>query len=117
MSVAYLGAKIFHEEVKAGGSVWVARSSHNSIYAVEIDHSGFSLPVWSNSERVAAFLRSARLVGPKYQPHALPVELFATTWLGDPGKAIVELQINPDGKSSRVLVMGPEEFLAAHAQP
>jgi hypothetical protein len=110
MTVEYLGARIFLEESKAAGEIWVARSTLNNIYAVSIDHAGFSLPVWSSSERVGAFLKNARLIGPQYEPHAIALEVFTTSWLSDLGKGIVELQINPEGKSSRVLVMSPDEF-------
>jgi Protein of unknown function (DUF2750) len=113
MTVEYLGARIFLDETGAAGEIWVARSSLGSIYAVSIDRAGFSLPVWSSSGRAAEYLKNARLVGPKYEPHAIAVEVFTAEWLSDQGKAIVELQINPDGKSSRVLVMSPDEFRAA----
>jgi hypothetical protein len=113
MTVEYLGARIFLDEIGATGEIWVARSSLNSIYAVSIDRAGFSLPVWSSSGRSAEYLRNARLVGPKYEPHAVSLEAFTAEWLSDQRKAIVELQINPDGKSARVLVMSPDEFRAA----
>jgi len=113
MAVEYLGARIFLEELKLTGEIWLAKSSHGSIYAVGIDRTGFSLPVWSGNERVAEFLKNARLVGPKYAPHAVSLGVFTQEWLSDQGKAIVELQINPDGKSTRVLVMSPDEFRAA----
>jgi len=116
MAVEYLGEKIFLEEIKGSGELWVARSKYNSIYAVEIDHAGFSLPVWSSTARVTTFLQNARLVGPKYEPYPVPMEKFIATWLADKAKAIVELQINPDGKSPRVLVMSPDEFLATQGQ-
>ena len=116
MTVEYLGARIFLEESKVAGEIWVARSSLNSIYAVSIDRTGFSLPVWSGNERAAEFLRNARLVGPKYEPYAVPLEVFSLEWLSDQGKAIVELQINPDGKSARVLVMSPDEFRSAQGE-
>lgn len=116
MKVEYLGEKRFLEEIKGTGEVWVAKSSYSSIYAVEIDHTGFSLPVWSNSSRVTSFLENARLIGPKYEPHAVALGHFTMAWLSDKGKAIVELQINPDGKSTRVLVMSPAEFLVTQGQ-
>ena len=113
MTVEYLGARIFLDEIGAAGEIWVARSSLNSIYAGSIDRAGFSLPVWSGKERVAEFLKNALLVGPKYEPHPVSLEVFTQGWLSDKGKAIVELQINPDGKSARVLVMSPDEFRVA----
>jgi hypothetical protein len=116
MTVEYLGERIFLEEIRATGELWVARSSHSSIYAVEIDRTGFSLPVWSSTLRAADFLNNARLIGPKYEPHAVSLEVFTAAWLADQGKAIVELQINPDGKSTRVLVMSPDEFRATQGQ-
>jgi len=116
MTVEYLGERIFLEESTAAGEIWVARSTLNSIYAVSIDRAGFSLPVWSCSERVVAFLKNARLIGPKYEPHAIALEVFTASWLSDLGKGIVELQINPEGKSARVLVMSPDEFRAAQGE-
>lgn len=116
MSVEYLGEKIFLQEIKASGEIWVARSSHRNIYAVPIDHSGFSLPVWSCDWRVAEFLKNARLVGPKYEPNAISLEVFTAAWLSDQGMAIAELQINPDGRSTRVLVITPDELRAAQGQ-
>ena len=47
MSVAYIGEKLFLEEVKATGLVWVARGLHRNVYAVAVDQTGFSLPVCS----------------------------------------------------------------------
>lgn len=116
MKVEYLGEKIFLEEIRGTGEVWVAMNSYHSIYAVEIDRTGFSLPVWSNSSRVTSFLENARLIGPKYEPHEVALGHFTMAWLSDKGKAIVELQINPDGKSTRVLVMSPAEFLVTQGQ-
>jgi len=113
MTVEYLGEKIFYQEINAAGEVWIARGVHRNIYAVEIDRQGFSLPVWSCRWRADEFLKNARLVGPKYEPEAVPLGVFAATWLSDQGMAIVELQINPEGKSPRVLVMSPDEFRAA----
>jgi len=117
MDIAYLGEKIFLEEVKATGQVWVARGIYRNIYSLEIDTTGFSLPVWSNREKVVAFLQNARLVGTRYEPHAVPVEVFTTAWLSDKMMAISELQINPDGKTTRVLVLTAEEFTATQASP
>jgi hypothetical protein len=114
MTVGYLGEKIFQNEVAAAGEVWVARSAYKSVYAVEVDRTGFSLPVWSNRERAVEFLKNALLGGPKYEPHPVPLELFTRTWLSDRMMAISELQINPDGKTSRVLALTAEEFAAAH---
>jgi uncharacterized protein DUF2750 len=115
MVIEYLGERLFLEEVKAGGQVWVARSIHNSIYAMEIDQSGFSLPVWSKRKRIVEFLQNARLVGPRYEPHAIPVETFTKAWLSDKMMAIAELQINPDGITTRVLILTTEEFTATQA--
>ncbi len=113
MSVEYLGEKIFLQEIGAGGEVWVARGGYRNIYAMEIDNLGFSLPVWSNRERVVAFLQNARLLGPPYEPHAIPLDVFTNAWLSDKMKAIAELQINPDGKATRVLCLTTEEFTAS----
>lgn len=112
MSIEYLGAKIFLDEINQTEQLWVARNEFRKIYAVEIEQHNFSLPVWSDSDKVSEYLTNARLIGPPYQPHAIPLAEFTLTWLSDPARAIAELQINPDGKSSRVLVMTKEEFQA-----
>ena len=112
MSVEYLAEKIFFKELVASGQLWVARSVYHNIYAVELDQHGVSLPVWSSRERVVDFLQQARLVGPKYQPDAVSVEVFTTAWLGDQRMAIAELQLNPDGKSHDVRLHEPVERLA-----
>jgi Protein of unknown function (DUF2750) len=117
MTVEYLGEKVFLQEVGDAGLIWVARSIHQSIYAMEIDRTGFSLPVWSKEERVREFLKNSLLVGPKYEPHAVPLDVFTNAWLSDKMKAIAEVQINPDGKTTRVLVLTTEEFLAAQTAP
>jgi hypothetical protein len=114
MSIEYLGEKIFRDEVEAAGQVWVARGLYKNIYALEIDPTGFSLPVWSNRERVVEFLKNARLVGPKYEPEAVLLAIFTESWLSDKMMAISELQINPDGKTTRVLVLTAEEFKTTH---
>lgn len=113
MSVEYIREMAFLQEVKAAGQVWVARSSSMNIYSMEIDQMGFSLPVWSNRERVVEFLQNARLVGATYAPHAVPLEVFINAWLSDKTMAIAELQINPDGKTPRALVLTVEEFTSA----
>ncbi len=110
MSIEYLGEKIFRNEVEAAGEVWVARGVHKNIYAVEIDRTELSLPVWSSRERVVEFLKNARLLGPKYEPEAVSLDVFTQAWLSDWMMAIAELQINPDGKTTRVLVYTVEEF-------
>jgi len=110
MTIEYYGEKQFYQEIKAGGVVWVARSIYKNIYALELDKSGLSLPVWSTRERVISFLNTARLVGPKYEPDSVPLDVFANAWLSDQAMGISELQINPDGKSSRVLVFTVDEF-------
>jgi len=115
MTVEYLGEKIFLDEIRADSQIWVARSIYKNIYALEIDRTGFSLPVWSSRQRVVDFLTNARLVGPKNEPDAIPLNTFTNAWLSDQMMAIVELQINPDGKSSRVLVMTPDEFRATQS--
>ncbi|HXV19607.1 MAG TPA: hypothetical protein VD811_01290 [Desulfuromonadales bacterium] len=114
MSIEYLGEKIFRDEVAASGQVWVARSIYKNIYAEEIDDRGVSLPVWSNRERVVEFLKNARLTGPKYEPEAVLLAIVTEAWLSDKMMDITELQINPDGKTTRVLVFTAEEFRTLH---
>lgn len=113
MNLEYFGEKIFLDEVEASQQVWVARNDLHMVYTEELDRTGFSLPIWSNEERVIAYLRNALLIGPKYEPHALPVGIFVNAWLSDKQKGISELLINPDGKSTRVLALTPEEFQAS----
>ena len=113
MEIAYIGETIFFAEVRAMGQVWVARSIYNSIYFMELDETGRSLPVWSLEERVVEYLKNAHLVGPKYEPYAVPVEVFINAWLSDKSMDIAELQINPDGKSDTALILDNEEFNAS----
>jgi hypothetical protein len=115
MSVEYLGEKIFYEEIETGGQIWVAKGLYNNIHYVEMNPTEVSLPVWSTSQRVVEYLKNARLIGPKYEPYAVALDHFTNAWLSDASMAITEIQINPDGKSSRVLVLTKEEFLAAQA--
>ncbi len=115
MNVEYLGEKIFLQEIGAAGEVWVARGAYKNIYALEIEDAAFSLPVWSNRGRVVAFLQNARLLGPPYEPHAIPLDVFTNAWLSDKAMAIAELQINPDGIATRVLCLTSEEFTASQA--
>ena len=115
MSVDYMGEIVFLQEVIASGEVWVARGINKNIYSMELDGSGFSLPVWSNEQRVVDFLKNARLVGTKYEPHAVPLDVFTNVWLSDKMMDIAELQLNPDGKTTRVLVVTAEEFISAQA--
>ncbi len=115
MEIEYIGEKIFRDEIEAAGEVWVARNIYKNVYAVEIDRTGFSLPVWSKRERALEFLKNARLVGPKYEPHAVPLANFTDAWLSDKMRDISELQINPDGKTSRVLCLTSEEFQASQS--
>lgn len=110
MSIEYIGGIKFLEEVEATGQIWVARGKYNNVYAMELDKTGFSLPVWSNRERVVDYLNAARLIGTKYEPHAVPLDVFANTWLSDKTRDISEVLINPDGKATRVLVYTAEEF-------
>lgn len=115
MSIEYLGAKVFLDEVKATGQIWVARGVYSNIYALQLDREGLSLPAWSSRDKVVAFLAQARLVGTKYEPHAVALELFTKTWLSDQRMRITEVQLNPDGKSPRVLILTADEFTASQA--
>src|SRR3974390_231421 len=110
MGVEYIKEFAFLQEVTAAGELWVAKGGFNNMYAVEMAEGGFSLPVWSNRERVVDFLKNARLVGAKYEPHAVPWDDFTRRWLSDMAMSISELQINPDGMSTRVLVVTAEEL-------
>ena len=109
MEIAYLGEKIFREEIASSQVIWVIRGKYKNIYAIETD-GGYSLPVWSSRERVEVFFKNAFLSDQHYGPEAVPLEVFTNSWLSDKMMAICLLQINPEGKTSRVLVMTPEEF-------
>lgn len=115
MTVAYLGEKIFLEEIRAAKKVWVAKGTYNNIYSLELDRGEISLPVWSSSERASSFLKNAMLVGTQYEPHAVNLEVFTKAWLSDKMKGITELQLNPDGKTGRVLAYTAEEFITAQS--
>ncbi len=115
MNVEYILERAFFQEVKGTGELWVARGAARNIYAVELDEGGFSLPVWSNRERVVEFIRNARLVGPKYEPSAVSLDVFTNAWLSDKMMGIAEVQINPDGKTTMVLVFTADEFRSSHA--
>jgi len=111
MSVAYLGEKIFLQEILAGGEVWVARGLHKYIYTQEIENYSLSLPAWSTREKIAEFLKITRL-GQRFTPRAIPLEDFANRWLSDKMMGIAEVQINPLGTETRVLALTSEEFQA-----
>lgn len=110
MTIQYLGEKIFLEEIEATGQVWVAKSIYKNIYAEELDQTSLSLPVWSTRERADNYLKNARLIGPKYEPEAVPLDVFTQAWLSNKMMAIAELQLNPDGKATRILCYTTEEF-------
>jgi len=115
MNIEYFGERVFLDEVNDSRQVWVARSVLKNIYVMELDRTGLSLPVWSNSSRVDDFLSSARLIGPKYEPYSVALETFTNAWLSNKAMAITELLINPDGKGSRMLALYPEEFVESQA--
>lgn len=115
MNLAYLGEVVFLQEVEDGGQVWVARGDFRNIYAEEMSDAEVSLPVWSSRERVIEYLKNARPFGQRYEPEAVPLDVFDGAWLSDKMMAITELQINPDGRTTRVLVMSVEEFRSARA--
>jgi hypothetical protein len=110
MTVQYLSEKIFLNEIEATGQVWVARSIYKNIYAEEFDQTGLSLPVWSTRERADNYLKNARLIGPKYEPEAVPLDVFTQAWLSNKAMGIAEVQLNPDGKATRILCYTAEEF-------
>jgi hypothetical protein len=112
MTVEYLGEKVFFLVVEATRKVWVARGIYGNIYALELENREFSLPVWSTREKVVEFLKNAHLVGPKYEPHEIPLDVFTNAWLEGKMIVISEVQIDPDGKTTRVLVLTAEEFKA-----
>ncbi len=114
-NVEYIGVKRFFDDVQSTGELWVARSVYKNIYALELDKTGYSLPVWSSKEKADEFLRKARPIGPPYESHAVSMERFTKAWLSDTMMAITEVQINPDGRGTRVLCLTAEEFKASQA--
>ena len=116
MNLAYIGEVVFLQEIEDAGQVWVARGAFKNIYAEEMNEAEVSLPVWSSRERVVEYLQNARLVGQRYEPEAVPLDVFTKAWLSDRAMAISELQLNPDGRTTRVLVVTAEEFRSARAE-
>lgn len=111
MIIEYIGVKIFFEEAAAAGEIWIAQGIYKNIYAQEIENYAYSLPAWSNRERIDEYLKIKRLGG-KFTPHPIPLVVFANTWLSDQSMAISEVQINPNGNAARVLALTNEEFQA-----
>ena len=111
MNITYFGEKVFYDEIRDTGQIWVARSYYKNIHFMEFDSTGVSLPVWSSSERVKDYLDNAKLIGPKFEPDVVPINTFINTWLSDQMMAITELLINPDGRTTRMLALFPEEFI------
>ena len=60
-------------------------------------------------------MQNARPIGPTYLPYAIPLKTFSDAWLSDKSKNIFELLINPDGRSTRMLALYPEEFQESQA--
>ena len=79
MEIAYLGEKVFREEIASSRELWVLRSEYKNIYALETDE-GYSLPVWSGRAHAEEFLKNAMLVGPKYGPEAVSLEVLTNAW-------------------------------------
>lgn len=111
MSVEYLAEKVFLQEVATAGEIWIARGPNKNIYAQEIEGHAYSLPVWSSRERLEGFLKKALLLR-NYTPQAISLEVFTSQWLSARAMAIAEVQINPEGNTSRVLALTTEEFQA-----
>jgi len=109
MSLEFLGVKPFLAEIESTGEVWVARGQHRDIHAQEIENYAYSLPAWSSEARSAAYLR-ATLLWQRYAPHPIPLREFANRWLSDQSLAIAEVQVNPNGRSSRVVALTADEF-------
>jgi len=109
MTIEYLGAKIFLQEILAAGEIWVARGQYKNIHAQEIENYAYSLPAWSSRARAEGFLRISRMAG-RFEPRAIPLDEFAGRWLSDQSLAIAEVQVNPLGTESRILALTAEEF-------
>ena len=115
MTAEFLDQQMFRQEVESTGEVWVVKGEDKSIFALQLDQAGFSLPVWSGRDRVIDFLASQRLVGSEYEPHAVPLAVFTEIWLSDNMMGIAELLINIDGRSQRALVQSVEQFVSSHS--
>jgi hypothetical protein len=113
MDMEYPGEKIFLKEVEAIGKVWVVKGANQNVYSLQLDETGYSLPVWSHQQRVIEYLRNARLVGSDYEPYAVPLDIFTNVWLSDKMMDISELLINLNGLTTRALVLTIEEFKAS----
>jgi hypothetical protein len=105
------GEETFLEEVEAAGQVWVIKGDNAFLFALQIDDTGFSLPVWSGLERVVYFLMNRGLVGSRYLPHAIDLDAFTERWL-DKMQDINGLLINIDGRSADAVMLTVEEFRA-----
>jgi hypothetical protein len=107
--IEILGEKIFLEEITTVREVWVARGEHKNIHAQEIENYAYSLPAWSSKDKIDAYLQTT-LLWQQFKPHPIPLKEFTDRWLSDQMLAIAEVQINPSGKTSRVLALTSEEF-------
>jgi hypothetical protein len=110
MNLEFPGEKIFLHEVEAIGVVWVAKGINGDIHHLELDDTGYSLPVWSHKDRVISYLHNARLIRSTYEPYAVPLDVFMQAWLSNKMLNISELLINLDGLSTRGLVLTLDEF-------
>lgn len=113
MSLEFLDEKKFYAEITSTDHIWVAKGDYDNIYFLDVLAQGVCLPVWSNQEKLVTYLENARPIGPKYSPFAVDLGRFTETWMTNPGMAIKELAINPNGASTRMLIISTEEFLAA----
>lgn len=113
MSLKFLDEKKFYAEITSTAQVWVAKGVYENIYFLDVLSQGVCLPVWSNQGKVVDYLKNARPIGPQYSPFSLSLDRFTETWMTNPRMAIKELAINPDGTSTKMLIISTAEFLAA----
>ena len=108
MNLEYIGEKMFFEETKDAGHLWVAMGKQQNIYALTIEDGKTSLPVWSSKTRTSEFLKKVKF-GHELTPIEVPLNIFVRAWLVDEKMAIVELRINPSGETS-TLTLSVIEF-------
>jgi len=113
VSLEFLDEKKFYVEITSTDQIWVAKGDYNNIYFLDVLPQGVCLPVWSNQEKVFDYLKNARPIGPPYSPFSVSLDRFSETWMTNPAMSIKELAINPNGASTRMLIVSTEEFLAA----
>lgn len=100
----------FLKEVKTAGQLWVLRNGPDSVYSEEIGPMLVSVPIWSNRDSAFRFMSNAGLSEARYEPIAVSLKDFTSTWLSESNMGIAELQLDPDRVSQEILVVTPADF-------